>query len=95
VAHRLEHLAGRLDHAVELGVSGLAPGPVLASESHGYDTIDHLRVDPRHGNGADLDALFAACRERGLRVLLDGVVDHVGRGRPAFASVHRVSCPAR
>ncbi len=87
VVHRLGHLAGWLDHAVELGASGVALGPVFASETHGYDTTDHLRVDPRLGDDADLDALVAACRERGLRVLLDGVFNHVGRGHPAFRAV--------
>jgi glycosidase len=87
VVHRLGHLAGWLDHAVELGASGLALGPVFASETHGYDTTDHLRVDPRLGDDADLDALIAACHDRGLRVLLDGVFNHVGRGHPAFRAV--------
>jgi cyclomaltodextrinase len=87
VVHRLGHLVGRLDHAVELGASGLALGPVFASETHGCDTTDHLRVDPRLGDDGDLDALIAACRERGLRVLLDGVFNHVGRGHPAFRAV--------
>ncbi|TFV43583.1 alpha-amylase family protein [Blastococcus sp. TF02A-35] len=85
--HRLGHLVGWLDHAVELGASGLALGPVFASGSHGYDTVDHLRVDPRLGDDADFDALVAACRERGLRLLLDGVFNHVGRGHPAFRAV--------
>jgi cyclomaltodextrinase / maltogenic alpha-amylase / neopullulanase len=87
VVHRLAHLEGWLDHAVELGASGLALGPVFAAETHGYDTTDHLRVDPRLGDDADLDALIAACRERGLRVLLDGVFNHVGRSHPAFRAV--------
>ena len=87
VVHRLAHLVGWLEHAVELGPSGLALGPVFASETHGYDTTDHLRVDPRLGDEADLDALIAACHERGLRVLLDGVFNHVGRGHPAFRAV--------
>jgi cyclomaltodextrinase len=87
VVHRLGHLAGWLDHAVELGASGLALGPVFASETHGYDTTDHLRVDPRLGDDGDLDALIAECRRRGLRVLLDGVFNHVGRGHPAFRAV--------
>lgn len=76
---RFAHLAAWLDHAVELGASGLALGPVFASESHGYDTTDHLRIDPRLGDDAAFDRLVAACRERGLRVLLDGVFNHVGR----------------
>ena len=87
VAHRLGHLAGWLDHAIALGASGLLLGPVFASMTHGYDTVDHLRVDPRLGDGADLDALLAGCRERGLRVLLDGVFNHVGRDHPAFRAV--------
>ena len=87
VTHRLGHLAGWLDHAVELGASGLALGPIFASQTHGYDTTDHLRVDPRLGDDGDLDALIAGCGERGLRVMLDGVFNHVGRGHPAFQSV--------
>jgi glycosidase len=44
-------------------------------------------VDPRLGDDADLERLFTACRDRGIRVLLDGVFNHVGRGHPAFAQV--------
>ena len=87
VRHRLGHLAGWLDHAVRLGASGLALGPVFASSTHGYDTVDHLRIDPRLGDDADFDALVAAAHARGLRVLLDGVFNHVGRGHPAFRAV--------
>ncbi|RBY97668.1 alpha-amylase [Blastococcus sp. TF02-8] len=87
VAHRLDHLGAWLDHALELGASGLALGPVFDSETHGYDTVDHLRIDPRLGDDADFDRLLAACRERGLRLLLDGVFNHVGRGHPAFRAV--------
>jgi cyclomaltodextrinase len=83
-AHRLAHLEKWLDHAVRLGASGLALGPVFASESHGYDTIDHRRIDPRLGDEKDFDRLVAAAHDRGLRVLLDGVFNHVGRGFPAF-----------
>ena len=82
--HRLRRLEAWLDYAVELGASGLALGPVFASETHGYDTVDHFRIDPRLGDEADFDALLAAAHDRGLRVLLDGVFNHVGRGHPAF-----------
>ena len=87
VRHRLAHLVGWLDHAVELGASGIALGPVFASSTHGYDTVDHLRIDPRLGDDADFDALVDACRSRGLRLLLDGVFHHVGRDHPAFRAV--------
>jgi cyclomaltodextrinase len=80
--HRLPRLTNWLAYAVELGTNGLALGPVFASETHGYDTLDHYRVDPRLGDEADLDALLEAAHSRGLRVLLDGVFNHVGRNHP-------------
>lgn len=84
VAHRLGHLAAWLDYAVELGASGILLGPIFASATHGYDTIDHMRIDPRLGDEADFDALVAAARRRGLRIVLDGVFNHVGRDCPVF-----------
>ncbi|MET0446297.1 MAG: alpha-amylase family glycosyl hydrolase, partial [Pseudorhodoplanes sp.] len=84
VQHRLRHLVGWLDYAVQLGVSGLLLGPIFASSTHGYDTIDHFRIDPRLGDEADFDALIAAAKGRGLRVVLDGVFNHVGRDHPRF-----------
>ncbi|WP_250444697.1 alpha-amylase family protein [Actinotalea sp. C106] len=86
---RLRHLHAWLDYVVELGLSGLALGPVFASETHGYDTTDYLRVDPRLGTEEDLVALVEAAHQRGLRVTLDGVFNHVGRGFPAFVEVLR------
>jgi len=87
VRHRLGHLLAWLDYAVELGASGLALGPIFDSPSHGYDTIDHFRIDPRLGDDTDLDDLVRAPHGRGLKILLDGVFNHVGRGFPAFRQV--------
>lgn len=77
---RLRHLIPWLDHAVALGCSGLLLGPIFASETHGYDTTDLLSIDPRLGTLEDFDNLVAECRSRGLRLVLDGVFSHVGRG---------------
>lgn len=85
--HRLDRIDAWLDHVIELGLNGLLLGPIFASETHGYDTVDHFRVDPRLGDDADVDRLLAAARERGIRVLFDGVFNHVGRGHPAFRAV--------
>ena len=84
---RLRRLTAWLDYAVELGASGLLLGPIFTSETHGYDTTDHFRIDPRLGDDADFDALVAAAHDRGLRVVLDGVFNHVGRGHAAFRAV--------
>lgn len=86
-APRLRRLLGWLDYAAEMGVSGLLLGPIFASQSHGYDTVDHFRIDPRLGSDEDFDALVSACRERGLRILLDGVFSHVGVEHPALSRV--------
>jgi cyclomaltodextrinase / maltogenic alpha-amylase / neopullulanase len=84
---RLRRVEGWLDHLVGLGCNGLALGPVFASQTHGYDTVDHFRIDPRLGTDADFDRLVAACRSRGVRLLLDGVFNHVGRGFGPFVDV--------
>jgi cyclomaltodextrinase len=85
----LERLVPWLDHLLALGANGLALGPVFASETHGYDTVDHRRIDPRLGGDDQFDTLVTAARERGVHVLLDGVFNHVGRGHWAFQDVLR------
>lgn len=85
--HRLNRLTAWLDHALELGASGIALGPVFASATHGYDTTDHYRIDPRLGDDADFDRLVAEARGRGLRILLDGVFNHVGVDFPRYQQV--------
>ena len=75
-------MIGWLDHLLSLGCNGLLLGPIFTSGTHGYDTIDYLSIDPRLGTEEDFDALIAACRERGIRVLLDGVFNHAGRDFP-------------
>ncbi|WP_193105157.1 alpha-amylase family glycosyl hydrolase [Brachybacterium sp. FME24] len=82
VVHRLGRLTGWLDHLVGLGANVLILNPLFDSVSHGYDTLDHRRLDPRLGDDSDFDALVAACRERGIRIVLDGVFNHVSDQHP-------------
>jgi glycosidase len=77
VEHRLWRLTNWLDYVVELGANGLLLAPVFASRTHGYDTLDHYRIDPRLGDAADFDDLVWKAKERGVRLLLDGVFNHV------------------
>ncbi|MFV0407183.1 MAG: alpha-amylase family protein [Propioniciclava sp.] len=81
---RLRHLLGWLDHWQALGCGGLLLGPIFTSTSHGYDTTDHLCIDPRLGTETDFDALVTACRARGIRLVLDGVFNHVGAAHPRY-----------
>nr|WP_269811142.1 alpha-amylase family glycosyl hydrolase [Kineosporia rhizophila] len=76
-----------LDYLIDLGANGLLLGPVFASQTHGYDTVDHFRIDPRLGQLQDWERLVGDCRERGVMLLLDGVFNHVGRDFPQFRDV--------
>ncbi|UXA15983.1 alpha-amylase family glycosyl hydrolase [Mycobacterium sp. SMC-4] len=76
--HRLRRIVDWLDYALELGASGVALGPLFASRTHGYDTTDHYRIDPRLGSDDDFEHLVDEAHRRGLRILLDGVFNHVG-----------------
>jgi glycosidase len=82
--HRLGRLIDWLDHAIDLGASGIALGPVFDSRTHGYDTTDHYRIDPRLGDDGDFDRLVDEAHRRGLKVLLDGVFNHVGTDFPRY-----------
>lgn len=77
VEHRLWRLTNWVDYVVELGANGLLLAPVLSSATHGYDTLDHYRIDPRLGDEDDFADLVSRAKERGVRLLLDGVFNHV------------------
>ena len=62
-------------------------GPVFASETHGYDTVDHFRIDPRLGDDADFDRLVEQAHSAGCGSLLDGVFNHVARSVRRAAGV--------
>ncbi|MFI6316394.1 alpha-amylase family glycosyl hydrolase [Nonomuraea sp. NPDC050556] len=91
--HRLPTLVNWLDHLVDLGCDGLALGPVFASETHGYDTVDHFTVDSRLGTEEDLVHLVAEASRRGVKVLLDGVFNHVGRSFPRLEELGAPGLP--
>lgn len=89
LVHRLRKLIddGWIDHMQRLGVTCLILNPVFDSLTHGYDTSDYTKVDCRLGDSDDLKVVVAACHEAGIRVLLDGVFNHAGRGFWAFKDV--------
>ncbi|AZN30361.1 alpha-amylase [Flaviflexus salsibiostraticola] len=86
--HRLRRLLPWLGHAAGLADS-LLLGPIFASSSHGYDTLDHRAIDPRLGTEADFDDLVAAAGELGLGIILDGVFNHIAQGHPLEDHVAR------
>jgi neopullulanase len=81
-------LVDRLDDLADLGISGIYLNPVFtAASNHRYNASDYLSVDPLLGGDAALRAVLDGAHERGIRVLLDGVFNHSGRGFFPFQHV--------
>jgi cyclomaltodextrinase / maltogenic alpha-amylase / neopullulanase len=74
-------IAEHLDHLESLGVNAIYLTPIFQSASnHRYHTYDYLKVDPLLGGDAALRELLDRAHGRGMRVILDGVFNHTGRG---------------
>ncbi len=75
------------EHAHRIGCTAIYIGPLFESGSHGYDTIDYRMVDKRLGTNDDFKAFVANCHNLGMKVIVDGVFNHTGRGFFAFQDV--------
>ncbi len=86
VAH-LDHLAGRPD---SLGVDAIWLSPFYPSPDYdfGYDVADYVGVDPKFGTVADFERLVDACHRRGLKVVIDLVLNHSSAAHPWFEASH-------
>jgi len=84
----LAGIASRLDYLAELGVDVLWLSPIYPSpqDDNGYDISDYQDVDPVFGTLAGFDALLAAVHERGMRLVMDLVVNHTSDEHPWFAA---------
>ena len=83
----LEHI----DYLDQLGVTciWLLPFYVSPRRDNGYDVADHYRVDPRLGTLADFHLFVHAAGERGIRVMIDIVMDHTSDEHPWFEAARR------
>ncbi|NTU75352.1 MAG: alpha-amylase [Anaerolineaceae bacterium] len=84
---RLSEISQWLDHIQSLGVNAIYLGPVFESTAHTYDTADYYWVDRRLGTNETLAALSRDMKARGMRLVLDGVFNHVGRNFWAFRDI--------
>jgi oligo-1,6-glucosidase len=82
----LRGLRSRLDHLADLGVDVVWLSPVYPSPQadNGYDISDYQDVDPLFGTLADFDELLAAVHARGMRLIMDLVVNHTSDQHPWF-----------
>lgn len=84
----LQGILQRLDYLADLGITALYLNPIFqASSNHKYNTYDYFRIDPHFGDLATFHALITQCHQRGIRVILDGVFNHCGRGFFAFHNI--------
>lgn len=86
-----EGLAHRLDHLAELGVTciWLMPFQPTPDRDDGYDITDFLGVDPRLGSLGDVAEFTRTARDRGMRVIIDFVMNHTSERHPWFRAARR------
>jgi cyclomaltodextrinase len=84
----LSGVTSRLDYLVDLGINALYLNPIFHSTSnHRYNTNDYFAIDSRLGSKQDFMTLLNEAHRRGIRIVLDGVFNHCGRGFFAFNDV--------
>jgi glycosidase len=84
---RLAALGDMVEHFGRLGINAVYLGPVFESDAHGYDTSSFFHVDRRLGSNETLKTAIKILHEHNIRVVLDGVFNHVGRNFWAFRDV--------
>ncbi|WP_322805870.1 glycoside hydrolase family 13 protein [Thermanaerothrix sp.] len=84
----LKGILQRLDYLLDLGITAVYLNPIFLSPStHRYNTTDYFRIDERLGSMQDFEQLLDYAHRQGVRIILDGVFNHCGRGFFAFVDV--------
>lgn len=84
---RIRKVVEIIPHIKKLNIDAIYFSPVFESDRHGYDTRDYTKIDVRLGNNEDFAFVCKTLKENGIKVVLDGVFNHVGRGFFAFQDV--------
>ncbi len=87
LAHRILKVKEWIPHIKKLGADAIYFSPVFESDTHGYNTRDYSKIDCRLGTNEDFKEVCEALHKEGVKVVLDGVFNHVGRGFTAFEDV--------
>jgi hypothetical protein len=81
----LQSMTTRLDHIQGLGADVIYLNPIhLAYTNHKYDAFDFKAISPEYGTRAEFKRLAADVHQRGMKLVLDGVFNHMGRNAPKF-----------
>lgn len=86
-AHRILKVNSWIPHIKKTGANAIYFSPVFESDTHGYNTRDYTKIDTRLGTNEDFADVCKNLHDEGIRVVLDGVFNHVGRGFWAFEDV--------
>lgn len=84
---RIRKVVDIIPHIKKLNIDAIYFSPVFESDCHGYDTRDYTKIDVRLGSNEDFAFVCKTLKENGIKVVLDGVFNHVGRGFFAFQDV--------
>ena len=87
--NRIAKIIEWLPHLLKLHINAVYLGPVFESSEHGYDTADYYMLDRRLGTNADFKKVCETLHAHGIRIVLDGVFNHVGRSFWAFEDVRK------
>ena len=87
LVHRILKVKDWIPHLNKLGVNAVLFNPLFESDTHGYNTRDYRKLDVRLGTNEDFKAVCDELHKAGIKIILDGVFNHVGRGFFAFKDV--------
>jgi cyclomaltodextrinase / maltogenic alpha-amylase / neopullulanase len=81
----LQGILNKFDYLLDLGINAIYLNPIFqATTNHRYNTFDYYRIDPKLGSMDDFRALLDHAHKHQVKVILDGVFNHCGRGFFAF-----------
>ncbi|MBU2658702.1 glycoside hydrolase family 13 protein [Bacillus cabrialesii] len=84
----LQGIIDKLDYLEELGVNGIYVTPIFSAPSnHKYDTLDYYSIDPHFGDPELFRTLVSQLHQRGMRIMLDAVFNHIGSASPQWQDV--------
>ncbi|MBQ7351776.1 MAG: hypothetical protein IJW59_02775 [Clostridia bacterium] len=87
--HRILKIIEHIDHLKKMNINMVYFCPIFESSTHGYDTKDYAQLDCRLGTNDDFAVLCKELHNHGIKVIIDGVFNHVGREFFAFADVQK------
>ncbi len=92
----LQGIIDKLDYLEELGVNGIYVTPIFSAPSnHKYDTLDYYSIDPHFGDPELFRTLVSQLHQRGMRIMLDAVFNHIGSASPQWQDVVKNGAQSR